>query len=226
MSHSIPVSLHRFRRMTSRTSLLIVLLAICLWPARQSAAFPEPSKYPVSWELKFDYATPKRVALEVPGSAAPKAYWYMTYTVTNKTDDDHEFLPLFEMVTKSGKVIRSDKGIPRAVVDRIKALTANKLLESPLAIAGVLRVGEDQAKDGVAIWEESEPEMGTFSIFITGLSGETVLLNDTAGKPMADKDGKPVILFKTLQLDYAVAGDEVYPGIDPINKVHQRWVMR
>lgn len=189
-------------------------------------AYPEPSPYPVSWELKFEYDTPRRIVVEVPGSPIPKAYWYMTYTVTNQTDQDREFFPLFTLVTKDGKAIRSDKGVPKAVFDQIKNRTGNKLLESPIQVADILRVGEDQAKDSVAIWEEPHPEMGAFSIFVTGLSGESATVTGSDGKPVTDKDGKPIILLKTLQLDYTVSGDEVYPGIDPIRKTHWRWVMR
>ncbi len=204
-------------------SLSLLALAAA---ANVVSAYPEPSKYPVSWELKFEYDTPRRMVVEIPGSNVPKAYWYMTYTVTNKTDKEQEFLPVFTMVTKDGKVVRSDKGVPKAVFDKIKARSGNKLLESPIKIAQTILVGDDEAKDGVAIWEEPEAEIGSFSIFVGGLAGEHTALTDSNGQPVMNKDGKPVILFKTLQLDYTVSGDEVYPGIDPIDKTHQRWVMR
>lgn len=204
-------------------SLSLLALAAA---ANVVSAYPEPSKYPVSWELKFEYDTPRRVVVEIPGSDVPKAYWYMTYTVTNKTDKEQEFLPVFTLVTKAGKVVRSDKGVPKAVFDKIKARSGNKLLESPIKIAQTILVGDDEAKDGVAIWEEPEAEMGSFSIFVGGLAGEHTALTDSNGQPVMNKDGKPIILFKTLQLDYTVSGDEVYPGIDPIDKTHQRWVMR
>lgn len=201
------------------------LLALATGAATVSA-YPEPSKYPVSWELKFEYDAPRRVVVEIPGAPIPKAYWYMTYTVTNKTDTEQEFLPVFTLVAKDGKAIRSDKGVPKAVFDKIKSRSGNKLLESPIKVASTILVGDDEAKDGVAIWEEPDAEMGSFSIFIGGLSGEHAQLTDSKNEPVKDKDGKPVILFKTLQLDYTISGDEVYPGIDPVDKTHQRWVMR
>ncbi len=201
---------------------LMSLLAV----AYTASAYPEPSKFPISWELKFDYATPRRIVVEVPGSAIPKAYWYMTYTVINKTDKEQDFLPVFTLVSKDGKVMRSDKGVPKAVFEKIKDRTGNKLLENHLKVADTILVGDDQAKDGVAIWEEPNAEMGSFNIFISGLSGEHAALADSSDKPVNDKDGKPVILFKTLQLEYIVSGDEVYPGVDPISKTHERWIMR
>ena len=34
------------------------------------------------------------------------------------------------------------------------------------------------------------------------------------------------ILRKTLQLNYFIRGDEVYPGEDEVNKDSEEWVMR
>ena len=208
----------------SRRRLPIVLAVA--FAARFAVAFPEPSRTPVSWELKFEPATPKRIVVQVPGESAPKAYWYVTYTVTNNTDADQNFLPSFEWVTKEGKIVRSDKGVPNAVFEKIKATTRNKLLENNVKIGGTLRQGEDQAKDGVAIWEETDPRLGDFSIFVGGLSGENVQLTDSSGKTMTDEAGKPVLLFKTLELDYRLAGDAVYAGNDLLIKREQKWVMR
>jgi hypothetical protein len=212
--------------MNQRIALLLVVLAALICPQRSANAYPVPSKYPVSWELKFEYERPRRIVVEVPGESVPKAYWYLPFTVINKTDQDVNFLPVFEMVSKSGKVARSDRNIPKAVFDRVKNAIGNKLLEPMISVAGKLHVGEDQAKDSVAIWEEPEAEMGSFSLFIRGLSGESVELKDDAGTAINDKDGKPIILFKTMQLDYTVSGDEVYAGNDPVKNVKQSWVMR
>ena len=87
-------------------------------------------------------------------------------------------------------------------------------------------IGEDQTKDGVAIWKEPTPRMGRFSIYIQGLSGEAVTLKDDQGNEVKTPDGKPVILRKTLQLNYFIRGDEVYPGEDDVNDLPEQWVMR
>jgi hypothetical protein len=68
--------------------------------------------------------------------------------------------------------------------------------------------------------------MGTFSIYVGGLSGESVMLKDEKGEAVKDKDGKPVILRKTLEITYQVRGDEMYPGEDPIVPKGEQWVMR
>jgi hypothetical protein len=189
------------------------------------SGYPKPSPYPISWELEFMHGSPKRVVVEVPGGA-PRAYWYMTYTVMNNTDQERVFLPVFEMLTDDGRVIRSDKNIPYRVFEVIKSREGNRFLEHFTQLGGEIRLGEDQAKEGVAIWEEPMPEMGHFSIFVGNLSGEIVIMKDASGKPLKDPDGRPIILRKTKQLNYFVRGDEVLPGEDAVNEAAEQWVMR
>jgi hypothetical protein len=112
------------------------------------------------------------------------------------------------------------------VFQRIKAREKNRFLEHYTSVAGALRLGEDEAKEGVAIWKEPNPEMGRFSIFVSGLSGEHVIMKDADGKELKDAEGRPIILRKTLQLNYLIRGDEVYPGEDEVNVDAEQWVMR
>ena len=215
-------SCHVFARLCSAAlaaSLAVAAVVVGL-PQRTIAAteFPKPSPYPITWELKFEHAIPKRIVVETPGSKLPIAYWYLTYTVTNKTDKEQVFLPYFEMVTRTGKVIRSDNNIAQKVFDEIKRREANQFLQPFTKIGGELRLGEDEARDGVAIWAEPDPRMGNFSIFVGDLSGEAVQLSDDKSGPMKDADGKPIILRKTLQLNYLIRGDEVFPGQDEVNE--------
>ena len=208
-----------------RRFTLLVALVIGAMPfasrgqdAPQAPAFPQPSPYPKTWELEFTHSTPKRIVVAANPAEAPRAYWYMTYTVTNNTDREQLFLPALEMLTEDGRVIRNDFKIPKAVFDAIRRREGSKFLTPAALIGGELRLGPDEAKDGVAIWPEPAPEMGQFSIFVQGLSGETATVKGP--------DGKDIILRKTLQLNYLIRGDEVYPGEDEINENPQEWVMR
>lgn len=210
----------------SLLSILIAALACAMFTAGARADYPQPSVYPIAWEFDFQHSQPKRVVVNVPGSLVPMAYWYVTYTVTNNTDQERPFLPSFEMLTNDGKTISSDKNIPLKVFETIKAREGNRFLEHANTIGGTLRLGEDQAREGVAIWKEPMPEMGSFSIFVSGLSGETVFLKDDQGNEIKNPAGRPTILRKTLQLNYFVRGDEVYPGEDEVNENPERWVMR
>jgi hypothetical protein len=180
--------------------------------------YPKPSPYPVSWELTFTHGMPKRIVVEVPGERQPQAYWYVTYSVVNNTGQERVFLPAFMMLTGDGKLTRSDQNIPPKVFEKIKAREQKRFLEPAWKVAGLLRQGEDQAKDGVAIWPESMLRMGEFTIFISGLSGETARVKGA--------DGKEQVLFKTLRLTYVVRGDEVRPAEDEVVEKKKDWVMR
>jgi len=216
---------------------LRVLTAVLIFVLPAIAhAYPKPSEFPVSWELKFKHGTPKRIAVKAPGSDLPKAYWYMTFSITNPTDQEQQFLPEFELLTREGEVIRSDKNIPAEVFDAIKSRERNKGLEPLSKIAGRILVGEDQTRDGVAIWPEpANPRMGTFSIFVGGLSGETCYMKDGQEldkdkinwHDMSPEDKKAlVVLHKQLQLTFQIPGDEFYPGEDAVLDKGKEWVMR
>jgi hypothetical protein len=183
-----------------------------------SAEAPKPSLYPVSWELKFEHATPKRVVVSVPNAAAPQAYWYMTFSATNNTGKERMFLPVFEMLAEDGKVIRSDKLISQSVIDVIRKHEGNKFIEGGIQVSGEIRLGDDQTKYGVAVWPEPTLEMGRFSIFVGGLSGEYQTIK---------ADGKDTILRKSLRLNFWISGDDVYAGEDKVNvDKAETWVMR
>src|SRR6185312_5605078 len=134
------------------------------------------------------------------------------------TDTEQLFLPSFDMALEDGRIVRDDVKIPKVVFDAIKKREGAKFLEPAPLIGGQLRIGPDQAKDGVAIWPEVTLKMGHFSIFCSGLSGETATVKGP--------DGKDVILRKTLQLNYLIRGDDIYPGEDEVNENPQQWVMR
>jgi hypothetical protein len=199
---------------------LVLALALTLTqslPARADDAYPQPSPYPVSWELTFDHAKPRRIVVQAPGDDAPIAYWYVTYHVVNNTDKDRiPFFPLFDMMTNDGQTIRSDNNIKPAVFDAIKEREHIKYLQSAVEIGGPLLQGEDQSKDGVAIWPEPNPKMGTFVIFATGFWGESKTVK------VGDKD---VVLHKTLQLTYHLAADADSNGT-ALQEQESRYVMR
>ncbi len=201
-------------------------------------AFPTPSPYPVSWQFDFTHSKPERLVVEVPGEPVPRAFWYMAYTVTNNTSQERPFLPAFDLLAEDGRLIRSNAGLHPSVFQAIQRRTGLKFLEPQAAITGRLLLGPDQARDGVAIWPEPTPEMGKFSIFIGGLSGESAVLikqgNDLVpvkevGALNPDQRKELIVLRKALQLNYYIRGDEVYPGEDFVDNApgdRERWVMR
>ena len=231
----------RHRYTLALMSLLAVSGAVALRPAVAAPDFPVPNTYPVSWELSFTHATPRRIAVDVPDVNSPKAYWYMTYTVTNSTDKEQKFYPQIDLLTTDGKVHAADQNIPKKVFDEIKVTERNKFLEEFTTINGPVRLGPAEARDAVAIWAETTPRMEHFSVFVTGLAGEHVIMKDVAGKlakvdtaeDIYSKETEDellkkglVILRKTLQLNFFIRGDDVYPGEDEVNKDSEEWIMR
>jgi hypothetical protein len=104
------------------------------------------------------------------------------------------------------------------VFNKIKELYKSDLLLSPTAIYGKLLQGEDNAKDGVIIFSDIDPAARDFRLFVAGLSGETAEVKN----PLT---GKPVILQKTLELDYNIPGEAI--GIDPHSQLRAtHWVMK
>src|SRR5439155_11204520 len=83
-------------------------------------------------------------------------------------DRERTFYPVFELMTGDGKVARSDFNIPSAVFDAIKSQTKNQFLEPANKIGGRILLGEDQAREGVAIWREPALRMGSFTVFVSG----------------------------------------------------------
>ena len=226
-------------RLALASTICTCLTLAALAATTLAGDFPEPSPYPISWELKFEHGKPQRIVVQVPNQG-PRAFWYLPYSVTNESNDDQTFLPELVMVTKDGRTIRSDQNIPFRVFETIKQREkANHPFLLPASkIGGTLRVGEDQARDGVAIWQEPMAEMGSFSIFVSGLSGETVTMKMVDGKPVKVKPERiseelkgvnpddVLILRKTLQLNYVIFGDDVFPGLDEVNVRPEQWVMR
>jgi len=220
--------------MTKILSCIALALAIAVaFPSSKVQAYPKPSVNRVSWELDFKHGLPQRIAVTLPGADAPKAFWYMTFTVTNNSKEEQSFLPIFDLVDDHGNVHRSDQNIPKNVFDAIKAREKIKLLEPISKASGRILVGPDQAHDSVAIWPEPLERMGSFTIYVTGLSGEAVWFKDGQETPLSKADWvktKPEdagnILRKTLQIDIQVPGDEFNQGRDIVLKKHEDWVMR
>jgi hypothetical protein len=197
---------------------LVIFALFTLATGVRAEGYPKPSIYPTSWELNFEHAQPKRIVVQTNTDQVPHAYWYMTYTVTNNTKHEQLFLPVFELVTQDGTIIRSDNNIPKTVFDKIKKDEGNDLMINAAMMGGELRLGQDEARDGVAIWREPSPDMGHFTVYISGLSGETATVKGP--------DKKPVILRKTLEIHYATRGDAQTSLASEVFEQSHDWVMR
>lgn len=227
---------HRLLRLAS------LLLACPLPPA--TAAAPEPAPIPRGWVLDFEFQDPQRITLQLPGEPAPRTFWYLLYTVTNNTPAEVDFYPAFEIVTDTLQRIRSERNVSPLVFEAIKARHRDlyPFLEKPTMIIGRLRIGDDNARQGVAIWPDFDPAATRFSIFVRGLSGETAEIPNPAYDParpatrrVALPDGTTVVepvnpptytLYRQLEIRYDLPGDVVTRDEAQPVRTGQRWVMR
>ncbi len=213
-----------------RKCLLIWMLGTLL-VAGSGQAVPEPSLVPKSWELKFRYRDPERIAVMLPGRSEPVVYWYMLYTVENDTDEARDFYPTFTIVTDTLNVVESEIGVSPEAFRAIKRRWEDPLLLPPSQINGKLLIGEDRAKRGVAIWPDFDPQAREFTIYVAGLSGETTRIANPAfdaGKPVGPRNPRVFILRKTLELPYRLPGgaEERARAVPERLSREPRWVMR
>lgn len=197
------------------TALALTLLAM----ATRALAYPEPEIVSVSWQLDYEFKAPRVIAVQLPGEARPKLFWYMLYTVTNKTADDQLFIPTIHLYTDQGDLAQAGKGVAPAVFDAIKKETRDPLLVNPIQVSGKLLQGEDNAKSSVAVWPVPDHDVDNLRIFVGGLSGETKEWQD----PYSDRK---VFLQKTLMIDYAYPGDQAHVSDKKAELKDKTWIMR
>ncbi|MBN1490702.1 MAG: hypothetical protein JXA69_12355 [Phycisphaerae bacterium] len=191
-----------------RKSLVFGMLG-SLWLVAIGDAAPKPSLAPTTWELRFRYSDPERIAVTVPGQAEPVVYWYMRYTIENQTGDTRDFYPTFEIVTDTLRVTQSEVGVSPEAFRAIQRRWKDALLLEPSRMNGPLLVGEDRAKHGVAIWPDIDPKAREFTVYVRGLSGETSRVRNPAydpAKPAGAENRPNFILFKTLAIPYRLPG--------------------
>lgn len=235
---------------------LVLLLLSAQQPDIDVGKGPEPSPNAISWELDFKFLDPRRIEVQVPGRAAPEVYWYLVYTVTNKTDRTQRFFPTFQLVTEDLVVLDTDMGINKVVFEAIRErnLKTHPDLVTPTQAIGELRSGEDYARESVAIWRATDVTVNNFTIYVAGLSGETRTVRNPAwskpaGKPAgaSEGDAKPgskdgagpgdnpaagrneprnFTLRKTLEIRYSTPGSPEARSVAEVERRSVRWVMR
>ncbi len=195
-------------------------------PAGSTAmAAPEPDPVPRRWQLTLE-SGPLRVMTIDPDASGPETarmYYYFTYKVINNSGQDLLFTPSFDLATDQGDLQRSGRTVPRAVTDQIITALENKFLEDQISIVGMLLQGEENAKEGLAVWPVGSARVGDLRVFANGFSGETRALD--AYDPET-KGTKRVVLRKTLQMIFQPLGEAREMGADGLPKLEERWVMR
>jgi len=194
---------------------LVTAAALALMPALGLA--PEPDPVPRRWELKVDLGALRVTSLPVQGES--RAFYYLTYKVTNRSGQDVLFAPSFDMTFGDGKPVRSGRDVPADVTKALLEKMQNPLLQDQIAIIGPLLQGEENAKDGIVIWSAENLGPAKLTVYAAGFSGETatITLPDSATK---------AVLRKSLMVRYQATGEMTGRGDKPIEAAEHRWIMR
>lgn len=204
-------------------SRVLVLVLVALGLAAVSVARPpEPNPIPVRWQLDLDVGPLRVASVETPGQG-PMLYYFMTYTVTNNTDQDILLAPSFELATETGSNVVAGQGVPASVTRAILEKLSNPLLNDQVGMIGVLRRGEAYARDGLVVWPVRDTEADEARVYMAGFSGETArieVIDHESGNP------RDVVLRKTLMAIHETPGHVDGLGNAPIERVDSRWIMR
>jgi hypothetical protein len=179
------------------------------------------------WTLDVKYSAPEQISMQLPNQKTPQRFWYIVLSITNETSlDEVEFYPLCRLITDTFQVIPADKKVPVAVFNAVKGKHQGSypFLESLDFKDDRLGHGEDNTRDFAIIWPDFDPKARQINLFVGGLSNETAVVEHPKLK---DNEGGPKKIFmqKTLQLKYAVAGDEKLRSTTKIKETKKMWVM-
>lgn len=192
-------------------ALLMSLAVVCA----VVGGYPKPAPVPFRWELEFE---PGELRLYIdPTTTDP--FWYFTYTITNRTGKDQLWAPSFVLYSDAGDLLQSGRDVPTRITEELMAMLGNRLLEDQNSIIGDILQGRENAREGLVIWPARNLKVNEISMFIAGLSGETARVKN----PINDHE---VILRKTLERDYLLAGDALARGGKAVDFVEQQWIMR
>jgi hypothetical protein len=204
--------------------LAIGVLVLAMFGVCRAAPKAAVVQKPGDWTFDVRFENPQQITLT--GDISQR-YWYIILTITNKSGKDVDFYPSAELVTDTLEVVPGIKGTSAVLYEKIKNRHQGKykflqLLENA---PDKMLQGQDNTVDVVICWPDFDPNAKTADIFITGLSNETVAVDNPAVK---DKDGNPakVYLRKTLQLNYSIAGDPKFRDEQKLKFENKTWVMR
>ena len=212
------------------------------------------------WVLEFEFKPVRMIYIDVPqlsGLMRRKLVWYMVYSVTNTgkilhpvQDDDKQyefqyvdesirFIP--EFLLEGRESLDESKGVNKVYPDRVIPVAMDpirrredprrRFYNSVEISGGRLAVGKPAWC--VATWEDIDPKVDRFSVYVQGLTNAYTWKDDRARyKAGAQLDTYRSFLYKTLKLNFWRPGDEflehereIRYGV-PGGEVDYEWVYR
>lgn len=200
------------------------------------------------WCLEFAFKPPRMMNVDVPVAGLKmeqKKIWYLVYRVRNTGgrmmqenkdtgqrttkvfDTPVQFFPQFVLETNEG-ISESDGTIKyRAYLDRLvptamKAIQQREDPNRPLLDSVQMSIGEietDAERWGVAIWEDIDPRIDFFTIFVRGLTNSMRWRsrkdNKNDNNHLAENENE--YSLESLRLDFWRPGDDLDESDEEIN---------
>jgi len=204
------------------------------------------------WHLEFKFKPLRMVSVDVPqgtGVMKKKLIWYMVYTVPNPgkvlhpvKDEDGtfkvqtpdkpiRFVPEFLLQSTELNKAYPDRVIPVALGPIRSREDPNRTFDTSVEIAA-REIKSGETVWGVAMWEEIDPRIVRFSVFVKGLTHAYRWKDEPGAYKTGDQLGKGRRLAsKTLRLNFWRPGDEFNLREEEIRygipgEVDYEWVYR
>jgi len=208
-----------------RTFFLIFFIGSCFIGLCPAAPQPAVIQKPDDWTLDVRFEDLAQFNIELNGRQ--KRFWYMIITLTNRTGSDADFYPKCDLMTDTFEFVPAGCDVPGTVFEQIKLRHRSRypFLESLEQAGSKVLQGEDNSKDIAIIWPDFDPNAKNVKLFIAGLSNEIAVVAHPVEK---GKSGQPkkILLWKTLELNYSLAGDPAFRSDARLTFNSKRWIMR
>jgi hypothetical protein len=186
----------------------VLIALLCLAPFVAIVQADDDAEYK-RWKLDITYGTPDFVTLE-DALGNVHLCWYLTYTVTNNTDND---VPLGIKIGAATDTDKKYRDSIHPMGEKALKKKTGKEYKNALAMAkGTIGAGEKV--EAVAIFGEVDPNWDLLTVRISGLY-------DTVDQV----DGKLYFEKKVLVLSWSRPGDEYGSAADPITFKSKSWVI-
>lgn len=185
------------------------------------------------WCLEFSFKPLRMIFVDIPqqsGKMQRKLVWYLVYRVQNrgerlapskakdaelavtKSDKPIQFQPHFVLESHEYGKAYLDRVIPAAIGLIQKREDPQRTLLSTVEMAEqeipVSTERADRSVWGVATWEDVDPRIDFFSIYIQGLTNAYLWVDPPGAYKNGDPPGKGRhFTYKTLQLNFWRPGD-------------------
>lgn len=193
-----------------------------------------------AWELRFEPG-PLRVHLD-PADGAK--YWYLTYSIGNRTGRERSWAPQFWLHGEAGDLQLSGREVPsrvvREILAKIQAPGQPEILDQNQMI-GPLATGREHDRESVVVWPVIETEgvlldqvqqigespvpglvggeqATALSVYVTGITSRRELLRGVTPEP--------VELRQTRRLRYLVPGNLAAFRDRAVEQVSEDWIYR